>query len=60
MDEEEKIKKILNEANIEISDDVLKDNLTEMKYLVEIWLNSLEKEIFGGKTLQELLASSDI
>lgn len=60
MDEEENIKKLLSDADIEISDEDLKENITKIQYLIEIWLDSLEKQIFDGKTLQELLASSDI
>lgn len=52
----EEIKLLLGNKSQQFSNEELRDTVVKMKYLVELWLDSFEKEIFEGKTLQELLA----
>jgi len=58
MDDLEEFKNILKAGGIEIEDDELEETLTKAKYLINQWLDSFERDIFEGKTLQELLASN--
>ena len=58
MDDLEEFKNILKAGGIEIEDDELEETLTKAKYLINQWLYSFERDIFEGKTLQELLASN--
>lgn len=52
----EEIRLLLGNKSQQFSNEELRDTIVKMKYLVELWLDSFEKEIFEGKTLQELLA----
>ena len=58
MDDLEEFKNILKAGGIELEDDELEETLTKAKYLINQWLDSFERDIFEGKTLQELLASN--
>ena len=58
MEDLEEFKNILKAGGIEIEDDELEETLTKAKYLINQWLDSFERDIFEGKTLQELLASN--
>ena len=58
MDDLEEFKNILHAGGIELEDDELEETLTKAKYLINQWLDSFERDIFEGKTLQELLASN--
>jgi hypothetical protein len=60
MDEQNKIQKLLDDQGIQIKDEELKEMLVKMQHLTEIWLDALEKQIFEGKTLEELLVESNI
>ncbi|MFA7253334.1 MAG: hypothetical protein WC107_02145 [Patescibacteria group bacterium] len=56
--EESKIQKaraILGETAIDIPDNELNTYLTEFQYLLDEWLDEYEKQLFNGKTLQQLL-----
>lgn len=56
--EESKVQKaraILGETAINISDNELSTYLTEFQYLLDEWLDEYEKQLFDGKTLQQLL-----
>lgn len=58
MEDLEEFKNILKAGGIVIEDDELEETLTKAKYLINQWLDSFERDIFEGKTLQELLASN--
>lgn len=51
----QKAKEILGELTKEFTPDQLKDAVTEIQYLCESWLDDLERQIFKGRTLNELL-----
>lgn len=48
-------KKALGTIANEFSQDELKDIVTKVQFLAESWLDDFEREIFEGKTLNELL-----
>lgn len=54
----EEIENILKSSEIDIEYDELEEAVLKIKHLIELWLDSFEREIFEGKTLQELLESS--
>lgn len=60
MDETHQFKELLKKAGCDVSDEELDETLIKLKYLIEVWLNEVEKEIFEGKTLQELLAEGNL
>lgn len=51
----QKAKDLLGELADSFTPEQMKDVIAETKYLVETWLDDFEREIFSGKTLQELL-----
>lgn len=51
----DKARELLGKQSNDLSDDQLKDNLVEIAYLIECWLDDYERTIFKGKTLNELL-----
>ena len=56
--EESKVQKaraVLGETAINIPDDELAAYLTEFQCLLDGWLDVYEKQIFNGKTLQQLI-----
>ncbi|MGC4432491.1 hypothetical protein ABWL48_20615 [Streptococcus suis] len=60
MENIEKIQELLSKNGIKMDDEKLKTTVVEMQFLVEIWLDDLEKQIFDGKTLNELISNTDI
>lgn len=57
-EEESKVirtRKILGETAKTLSDERIECIVTEFQYLIDTWLNEFEKDIFNGKTLQEVL-----
>ena len=46
---------ILGELAMNFTDEELRDVVTEVRYLVENWMNEFEKNIFDGRTLSELI-----
>lgn len=60
MDQLDEVRKMLKEHNIHISEEELQKTVTEFQYLADVWLDEVEREIFGGKTLNELLIHSDV
>lgn len=48
-------REILGEASNNLSDQEVYELVTEMQFLVENWLEEYEKNVFDGKTLNELL-----
>jgi len=51
----QRAKEILGDIANELTPAQLKDTIVEIQYLVNTWLDDFEREIFEGKTLQELL-----
>ena len=41
------------------TDEQVKIMVTDFQYLIEIWLDEFEKEVFSGKTLKELLGGKE-
>ncbi len=54
----EEIKALLGDKTNQLSDEELQDSIIKMQYLIELWLDSFEKEIFEGKSFFEMLASN--
>ncbi|HUQ85364.1 MAG TPA: hypothetical protein VM077_03510 [Candidatus Limnocylindrales bacterium] len=48
-------KKALGPMATQFSENELKDTVTKVQFLAESWLDDFEREIFEGKTLNELL-----
>jgi hypothetical protein len=48
-------REILGDSADSISDQELYELVTEMQYLVDVWIEDYEKSVFDGKTLKELL-----
>lgn len=51
----ERARAILGEICIELEDDELISRLAQFQSLIESWLDSYEKKIFSGNTLEQLL-----
>lgn len=61
-DDTEKIqeaRKILGDVAKDMTDDELRDIVTEVKFLASTWLDEYERTVFKGKTLQEHLDTRD-
>ncbi|MDO8618886.1 MAG: hypothetical protein Q7R49_02965 [Candidatus Daviesbacteria bacterium] len=54
----EEIKAILGDKSSQMSYEDLQDSIIKMQYLIELWLDSFEREIFEGKSFFEMLASN--
>ncbi len=54
----EDIKAILGSKANQLTDEELQDSIIKMQYLIELWLDSFEMEIFEGKSFFEMLASN--
>jgi len=51
----QKAKEILGPVALEFTSEELKDALAQVQYLAETWLDDLERKIFKGMTLREVL-----
>lgn len=51
---------ILGDSAKDLSDDQVFEMVTNVQFLVDVWEEEFEKEIFGGKTLNELLGISKL
>ena len=60
MDHIDEIRELLIKENIHMTEDELQTTVTELQYLVDIWLNEIERQLFNGKTLDELLIEKNI
>ena len=60
MDTLDEIRELLLKNGIEMSDDEIQTNISELQYLIDFWLNNVEKQIFDGKTLDELLVDMNL
>lgn len=60
MDTLNQIRELLKQQNIHMSEDELQTTITEFQYLIDIWLNDIERRLFNGKTLDELLIEKNI
>lgn len=54
-----KARRILGDTAKDYSDEKIAHLVTDFEYLVECWLDVFEKNVFDGKTLQELTVSSN-
>lgn len=48
-------REILGDSAADISDEQVYELITEVQYLVDTWIEEFERNVFDGKTLQELL-----
>lgn len=46
---------ILGESSQSLTDEQVYDLVNEIQYLVDTWIEEYEKDVFDGKTLEELL-----
>ena len=51
----DRARKILGESGKEITDEQLENYVSEFEYLANCWLEIFERQVFEGKTLEELL-----
>ncbi len=51
----QKTRHIMGNAASELSDDELEAYVTEFQHLIDYWLDTFEKDLFDGVTLQQLL-----
>ncbi len=51
----DKARKVLGESGKEITDEQLENYVSEFEYLANCWLEIFERQVFEGKTLEELL-----
>lgn len=51
----EKTKRVLGQVASHLTDEELKTVTSEIRFLVESWLDDFERNVFEGKTLRELL-----
>jgi hypothetical protein len=51
----QKTRHIMGDAASELSDDELENYITEFQHLIDYWLDTFEKDLFDGVTLQQLL-----
>ena len=55
-----RLKKLLGESAKNLKESELKTILSDFQFLIDAWLDSYEKRIFGGKTLQNLLKGEQL
>ncbi|HUD19585.1 MAG TPA: hypothetical protein VMR81_04030 [Patescibacteria group bacterium] len=60
MDKLDEIRELLQKDGIQMNDDEIQTTISELQYLVDVWLNTVEQQIFEGKTLDELLTNIDV
>lgn len=60
MDNIDEIRELLRKNNIKMTDDEVRTTVTELQYLIDVWLNAVEQQIFEGKTLDEILTNIDV
>ena len=60
MDNVDEIRELLRKNNIKMTDDEIQTTVSELQYLIDVWLNTVEQQIFEGKTLDELLTNIDV
>ncbi len=52
---QDKARQIMGDSLSAISDEELEVYLTELQHLLDGWLDTFERQAFGGETLKELL-----
>jgi len=60
MDKLDEFRELLLKNGIEMNDDEIQTSISELQYLIDFWLNNVEKQIFEGKTLDELLVDMNL
>ncbi len=53
-------REILGDSAKDLTDDQVFELTTNVQFLVDLWEEEFEKEVFGGKTLNELLGISKL
>lgn len=53
----EEAKQVFGDVATTLPEEDFKNTLTDIHFLAETWLDEFEKNIFNGKTLEELLES---
>lgn len=48
-------KRLFGNDLAQTSDDDLQNHLTELQYLLDSWMDDFERDVFGGKTLRQLV-----
>jgi hypothetical protein len=51
----QKTRHTMGDTVSELSDDELESYITEFQHLIDYWLDTFEKDLFDGVTLQQLL-----
>jgi hypothetical protein len=51
----QKTRRIMGNTVTDLSDDELEVYITEFQHLIDYWLDTFEKQIFDGMTLQQVL-----
>lgn len=49
------VRRIMGETVLSIPDEELEVYLTEIRFLLDAWMNEFERELFNNKTLQQVL-----
>ena len=57
--EAEKTQEALRDTTVKLEESDLRDAVVEIRFLALSWLDDFEKELFGGKTIDELLNHSE-
>lgn len=52
---QDKARRIMGSALLDVADEELEVYLTELQHLIDGWLDMFERQAFGGETLKELL-----
>ncbi len=60
MDKIDEIRELILKNNIEMNDDEIQTTVAELQYLIDLWLNNIEQQVFEGKTLDELLIDMNL
>lgn len=60
MDRLDEIRELLIKNGTQMNDDEIQTIVSEFQYLVDIWLNTVEQQLFEDKTLDELLTDMNL
>lgn len=60
MDNLDEIRELLKNYEIHMTEDELQTTVIQFQYLIDVWLNDIERQLFNGKTLDELLIEKNI
>lgn len=60
MDNLDEIRELLKNYEIHMTEDELQTTVIQFQYLIDVWLNDIERQLFNGKTLDELLIEKNV